>query len=132
MTRHVSEEALLKLALGLLAVRSESRVRNHLKACPECRGLMEDVDRTLEQLKDVTPEVSADIPVLPSLRHGRYKWLRVAAVLAVGFGLGFVASESLRPPSINVVGQQLDPRPPELPTFGFVTCDEVDLSPGPH
>ena len=132
MTRHVSEDTMLKLALGLLAVRSDRRVRNHLKACPECRGLMEDVDRTLEQLKDVTPEVSADIPVLPSLRHGRYKWLRVAAVLAVGFGLGFVASESLRPPSINVVGQQLDPRPPELPTFGFVTCDEVDLSPGPH
>ena len=129
MTRHVSEDAMLKLTLGLLNARSDSRVRNHLKKCPECRGLMEDVDRTLEQLKDVTPEVTADPPVLPSLRRGRSIWLRAAAILAVGFALGFLASESLRPPSFNVVRQQIDPRPRALPTVGFVVCDEVDLSP---
>lgn len=89
---------------------------------------MEEVDRTLRRIKDVTPEVTADIPVPPSLRRIRYQWLRVAAMLAVGFGLGFLASESLRSPSITVVQQQLVSRSPEWPAGGFVACDEIDLS----
>ena len=128
MTHHVSEDTLLKLALGLLTIRSESRARNHLRVCPGCCGLMENIDRSLRQIKDVSPEVTADIPPIPSSGYGRYKWLRVAAMLAVGFGLGYLAAESTRPPSIVVVRQQIVPTPPESPVAGFVVCDEVDVS----
>ncbi len=128
MTRHVSEDTLLKLALGLLGAQADRRVRHHLEGCHTCRGLLEDVDQTLRHIKDVTPEVTAEMPLLPSLSHNRYKWLRVAAILAVGFGLGFFASESVRSPSMNVVRQQMVPRPPEWPAVGFVACDEIDLS----
>jgi anti-sigma factor RsiW len=128
MTRHVSEDTVLKLALGLLDPRAEGRVRHHLEGCTKCSGLLEEVDRTMRLLKDVTPEIKADLPVLPSLRQSRYKWLRVAAMLAVGFGLGFLASESLHSPAMTVIRQQLVPRPPEHPGAGFVVCDEIDLS----
>jgi hypothetical protein len=127
MTRHVGEDTLLKLALGLLSASSEKRVRNHLKGCPECQGLMEDVDRTLGQIKDVTPGVTAGVPALPSLGNGRYKWLRIAAMLAVGFGLGFFTAESLRSPSIDVIPQQIVPMPPKVPVAEFVPCDGIDL-----
>ena len=128
MTRHVSEDILLKLALGLLTARSAARVRNHLKECSVCRRVMEDVDCSLGQIKDAAPDVTADIPVLPSLSHGRYNWLRVAAMLVVGFGLGLLASESTRPPSITVVRQQIVPKAPESSVHGLVLCDEVDVS----
>jgi len=128
MIQHVSEDTLIELTLGLLTAQSESSVRDHLEECPMCRDLSEDVERTLHHIKDVTPKVNADIPVLPSLRHDRYTWLRVAAMLAVGFGMGFLASESLRSPSITVVRQQIISRAPELPAAGFVTCEGVDLS----
>ena len=130
MTRHVSDDTLLKLALGLLDAQPEERARHHLEECARCRGLMQGVDRTLQHIKDVTPEVPADIPLLPSLGHNRFQWLRVAAMLAVGFGLGFFASESLRSPSVNVVRQEMVPSPPEWQPAGFVACDEIDLSVG--
>jgi predicted anti-sigma-YlaC factor YlaD len=128
MTRHVSEDTLLKLVLGLLHARSESRVHNHLKECAACRDLMEDVGRTVGQLREVDPEVTAELPALPSAGHYRSTWMRIAAMLAVGFGLGFLASESLRPPSVSVVRQQIIPKAPEPPPLGFVACDQVDLS----
>lgn len=132
MTRHVGEDTLLELALGLLDAQSESGVRDHLEGCPMCRRLLEDVEQTVRHLKDVTLDLAADLPILPSHRHDRYTWLRVAAMLIVAFGLGFLASESLRSPTVNVVRQQIVPKPPELPTAGFVTCDEVDLARSPH
>jgi predicted anti-sigma-YlaC factor YlaD len=128
MMTHESEDTLLELALGLMNAASENRVRTHLQECPACRVLFNDVERTLSHIKNVTPDVSAGIPPLPSLMHNRYSWLRVAAMLAVGFGLGFVTSESLRSPPITIVRQQIVPKPPELPEVGFVACDEVDLT----
>jgi anti-sigma factor RsiW len=128
MTRHVSEDTVLKLALGLLDHPAEGRVRHHLEGCAKCNSLMEEVLRTMHLIKEVTPQVKADIPVLPFLRQNRYKWLRAAAMLAAGFGLGFLASESLRSPAMTVVRQQLVPRPPEHPAAGFVVCNEIDLS----
>jgi len=128
MTRHVGEDTLLKLALGLLDAQADRRVRRHLEGCDTCRDLLDDMDRTLRHIKDVTPEVTADIPPLPSLGHDSYRWLRIAAMIAVGFGLGFLTSESLRSPTMNVVRQQMVPRPPEWPAVGFVACSEIDLS----
>ncbi len=61
------------------------------------------------------------------IRHG---WLRVAAMLAIGFGLGFLASESLRPPVTTVVRQLILPAPPVGAAGGFVACDATDVSGG--
>ena len=125
---HENEDTLLELALGLLNPESESRVRTHLRECPGCRSLCTDVEQTVGRLKVAAPALSAGIPALPSPGHGRYAWLRVAAVLVVGFGIGFLASESLRSPPITVVRQQVTPRPPDLPALEPVACEEVDLS----
>lgn len=148
MTRHENEDTLLELALGLLNAADENRVRRHLQECSECRQCLADVERSLQLIKEAGPEVSADIPVLPprvlplpllpqrvlptpslpTLATGRYAWLRVAAMLAVGFGLGILVSESSRPPSVTVVRQQIVPKAPDLPAVEFVACDGDDLS----
>jgi anti-sigma factor RsiW len=130
MTRHVSEDALLKLVLAQLDTQSERRVRRHLATCGRCRGTLEEVERTVELIKDVRPEVTPDFPPLRGVRRAHFGWLRVAAVLVVGFGLGILASESLRPPSVLVVRQQLVPRTPLLTEGVFVICDGIDLSGG--
>ncbi len=128
MTRHVSEDTMLKLVLGLLDPPAEGRVRHHLEGCTRCRGLREEMGRTIGLIQDITPEVRADIPAHPFPAQNPYKLLRVAAMLAVGFGLGFLASESLRSPVMTVVRQQLDPRPPAHAGAGFVACDAIDIS----
>jgi hypothetical protein len=126
MTQHVNEDTLIKLSLGLLDLQDDRKVRSHLESCPMCRLLQEDVDRTMRDIKNVAPQVTAKIPLLP-FRRDRFTWIRIAAMLVIGFGLGFAASESLRSPSITIVRQHLVPTPPVRPTNGFVACDDVDL-----
>jgi hypothetical protein len=55
-------------------------------------------------------------------------WMRAAAILFVGFLLGFIASEARRTPPVTVVQQQILPRSPELQRAEFISCEEVDLS----
>ncbi len=129
MTRHVNEDTMLKSALGLLGPQVDRNVRDHLEGCPTCRALQEDVDRTLRDFRDVAPHITAKIPGLPSLKGNRHLWIRIAAMLAIGFGLGYATSESLRPQSITVVRQHLIPTPPKWPADGFVACDDKDLMP---
>jgi hypothetical protein len=128
MKTHKNEDTLLELALGLLDVDSEKRVRTHLQKCPACLEEYSEIERSFRLIKEVTPKVSASISTLPSLRYIPYSWLRVAAILAVGFGLGFITSESFRSPIVTTVRQQIDPKPPRLPEVRFVVCDGIDLS----
>jgi anti-sigma factor RsiW len=126
--QHINENTLIEVALGLLDAQADSRVRDHLEGCPMCRGLFESIKRTLHEIKELAPKVTADIPEVPSVRPDSFRWLRVAAMLVIGFGLGFLASESLQSPSIDVVRQQIISTPPELPAAGFVPCEGVDLT----
>ncbi len=130
MTRHVSQETVLKLTLGLLQPPAEQRVRDHLRGCTKCHEHMEEAEETIRVIGGITPGITARPPVLPSLRPVRAGWFRVAAMLAVGFALGVLASESLRSPALTVVRQQIVPAPPVSPADGFVACDAIDV-PGP-
>jgi hypothetical protein len=127
MTRHVGRDTVLKLALGLLEPGGEQRARDHLRECPKCLALKEEAERTLEVIADVTPGVDARLPSLSSVRPVRTGWLRVAAMLAVGFALGVLASDSLRSPAVTVVHQQIVPAPPVSAADGFVACDAIDI-----
>ena len=130
MIRHVNQDTVLKLALGLLEPPAEERVMDHLRRCTRCLGLREEAERTIRLIQDITPDVTARLPLHPSRRPIRDSWLRVAAMLALGFALGFLASESLRSPAVTVVRQQIVPAPPVTAADGFVACDVVDVSGG--
>jgi len=132
MTQHVSQDTVLKLALGLLEPPAEQRVRDHLRECARCLGLMEAAERTIRVIEDITPDATALLPVAPSRRPSRSGWLRVAAMLAVGFALGYFSSELLRSPAMTIVRQQIVPTPPVTPADGFVACDAIDVSGGVH
>jgi hypothetical protein len=128
MTRHISRDTALKTALGMLSPQAEQKVRDHATECETCTGLIEDAERTIRVIENVYPNATAPLPPLPSRQVSRYNWLRLAAILLVGFGLGFLASESLRSPNLTVVRQQFVPAPPESAVADFVSCDAIDVS----
>jgi len=132
MTMHEDEDRLLEMALGLLDGDSEERVRMHLQHCASCREIYRDLERTMHHLTNVSPVVSQKLPELPGIPHRRFAWIRAAAMLAIGFGLGVVAAESLETPSIITVQQQIMPKSPELPKGGYVICDRVDILQSSH
>ena len=128
MKQHISQDTLLKLALETLEPPAELRVRSHLDGCSRCRNILEGIEASLGTIAGVKPVLPMDPPLLPFARPVSSFWLRAAAILVVGFGLGFLASESRRTPPVAVVQQQLVPRSPDVPRAAFISCDEVDLS----
>ena len=128
MTQHVNEDTLIRLALRLLDPAEESSVRRHLGECAECQALLVDVEGTLDRIRQVAPDIEADLPPLPITGSHRYRWVRVAAMLVIAFGMGLLASEAVDSPRPDVVRQQIIPRTPDRAPAEFVVCEEIDLS----
>ena len=55
-------------------------------------------------------------------------WLRVAAVLVVGFLMGLFAGGLLQQRPVEVVQQYLVPQSPSLPADTPVSCEPIDLA----
>jgi len=128
MTQHVNEDTLIREALGLLEPAEESSVRRHLSKCTQCHKLLADVEGTLDRIREVTLDLEAELPPLPTTGSDRYRWLRVAAMLVIAFGMGLVASEAVDSPRPDVIRQQIFPRTPDRAPTEFVVCEEIDLS----
>jgi len=128
MKEHVDQDTLLKLALDTLEPVTKQKVQDHLDGCGRCRTLFGEIEETMRAIGGVRLHVPVEIPPLPTARPRSMFWMRAAAILFVGFLLGFIASESLRSPPVEVVQQQIVPRSPEVPRAAFISCEEVDLS----
>jgi anti-sigma factor RsiW len=128
MKRHASQDTLLKFALDTLEPPAKTRVQAHLDGCSRCQKELADVQETMRTIECVNVEMPVEIPPLPTARPRSTFWMRAAAILFVGFLLGFVAAESRRSPTVAVVQQQILPRSPEIQTAEFISCEEVDLS----
>jgi len=123
MTPHVGNDGLLKYRMELLEEKEAREIRVHLQTCRKCRSLLERVEDDLRRIKGFDPAVEAVVPLLPAARRGRVQsFLRVAAILAVGFLLGAATSESLRAPLVDVVPQNLITRPPSTSAGQFTVC----------
>ncbi len=128
MKRHASQDTLLKFALDTLEAPAKGRVQSHLDGCSRCRKELSEVRETMRTIEGVRVDAPLVVPPLPMARPRSMFWMRAAAILFVGFLLGFIASESLRSPTVTVVQQQIIPRSPEVGRAAFISCEEVDLS----
>jgi hypothetical protein len=155
MNIHCTEDELLKCALGVLSGRDNRRVREHTGSCPQCAAALKVVDGSLEALAQCDPVISMDVPDLAAarervrtlasaqvpyqrqlgegsgLRRGnRLRLLiRFAAVLCIGIGIGYEASDLTRQPEPTVVRQLVVPRRSTREAGEFVSCNANDLDP---
>jgi hypothetical protein len=150
MNTHCSEDELLQFGLGVLDGRAELRVRTHVGSCSQCAALLTAVERSLAVLGECNPVISMDVPDLTVARNrafgsgvvcgpewqgnregskpreaGRMAMVRFAAVLCLGIGIGFAASDFTRQSEPTVVRQQIVPRP-TTPRAGEFTSCRVD------
>lgn len=128
MKRHIGQDTLLKFALETLEAPAKTRVQTHLEGCSRCRKELGEIQGTMQTIEGVEVELPLEIPPLPAARPRSMFWMRAAAILLVGFLLGFAASESRRSPTVAVVQQQILTRSPEVQPAEFINCEEVDLT----
>jgi hypothetical protein len=125
---HPDGDTLLQFVLETLDESDNSAVREHLSACEECR----ERQRKLEG--EITRLASVDLPVT-MVAPPRLPWKvrlgssvsKIAAVLAVGFLLGYATALLSNPVHPIPVQQRLIPAQGRVPSSGYVPCQQVDL-----
>ncbi len=128
--RHYDEDALLKQALGLMDSEEKQRLDAHLTECEECQSKYRALQGQMEALGSVHLEMKWEAPPLPKAKFiSLNPLLRAAAILTLGFTIGYFASELSRPTTVNVVPQHFAYRAAPLPEGTTVSCEAVDISP---
>ncbi|MBM4169404.1 MAG: hypothetical protein FJ215_09635 [Ignavibacteria bacterium] len=123
MTRHVKNDELLKYQMDLLEEGKAKSIRQHLKRCRTCRSALDRAKADLHVIGGFNPEMEIIVPPLPTSSSSRVQsFLRVAAILAIGFLLGVLTSESLRSPAVEIVPQHFVGSPPATTVGQFTVC----------
>ena len=129
---HPDADTLLKFALKTLDQSESSSVAEHLSVCEKCKDLQQKILGELARLEEV--EIHTDVPAPPGLPRRLRLPLAVsrwAAVLAIGFLLGYMTAQLSDPVRPVVVQQRLIPTRAEVSSSGFVSCQAIDVTTSP-
>lgn len=124
---HLTEDALTKAVLEVLDESEQAAGQQHLSSCPDCRSRFEDLKQQTTALGSV--QLNLPLPALPlPLKRGFRAGmaLRIAAVLVLGFLIGYLTSDLSQPCQTNVIPQYLQPVTEQQSGLNFVACEPVD------
>ncbi len=125
---HYNEDLLMKYALDLLDDNEESTIREHLTMCDQCRKQHESIKSHVELIGSIEPDIKPEIIPLPKKKLKiMEQWIRVAAILIIGFFIGYLTANFAHPVKVHVVKQNLITKTILYPSESFRTCEKVDL-----
>lgn len=126
---HPEADHLLGFVLDTLDTAEARRVTDHLSACPECRRAVERLRREVDTIASAVrsdPE-GLVLPLPAPERPIGSALVRAAAVLVLGFLLGYASAVVSRQETPPVVTQQFRPLPMPVTGNAYVPCEGVDL-----
>ena len=128
---HIDDDNLLKQALQLTDEEEEKRLNDHILQCEKCHTRFDQIKHQIDIIGSVEPEI--DIPVYPLPRAKRMSfstWMRAAALLLLGFMMGYSVSQLSEPTDVNVIPQRLKIVSQSVSIAEFTSCEPVDLGLG--
>jgi anti-sigma factor RsiW len=126
---HPDDDRLLKLVLELLDADEEAQLEDHLAQCDSCRARLERMRSETEVIGSIEPDIDRQSYPMPrTARPTVVAWMKVAALLLVGFMAGYATSNSMHPPYVNVVPQQLKIKSPPEHVMLYASCESVDTA----
>ena len=125
---HLDEDLLLKYALELLDDKEESTIREHLTKCDQCKKSHESITNHIELIGSIEPDIKPEIIPLPKKKLKiPEQFIRAAAILIIGFFIGYLTANLAHPVKVNVVKQNLITKTIMYPIESFRMCEQVDL-----
>ncbi|MBP1656998.1 MAG: hypothetical protein H6Q31_1599 [Bacteroidetes bacterium] len=126
---HPDEDTLLKYVLEVLDTSDARELKGHLDACASCRLACDTIERQVRQLGTVSfPIETPDLPLPASTRRPYVLYvLRAAAILLVGFVLGYTTALMREPEMQVVISQQFRPTAPRVSVSHPLPCEQVDI-----
>ena len=127
---HFDDEVILKYSLEILGADESQQVREHLKECEICSSIFNDIERQNNLIASYNPEIESMVIPINKTQH-RYKmWLKRAAVLIIGFLLGYAASILFQPERVVIVEQLFISKSPQVTPANFSACPQIDIYQG--
>lgn len=125
---HLNDDILLKSALGLLDEAEEKRIEDHVKTCDQCRNQRNSMNHQIEIIGSFEPKLDVQAYPLPRARSIPFlPLLKAAAILIIGFMLGYLTSELSQPRAVSVMEQQLITKAPVTTMATYKTAEQVDI-----
>ena len=126
---HPVADTLLKFALQMLDEPAEMDVREHLLSCEACRDLHQECLGEIKRLDSIGFHINVpEPPKLPRRGRSTVAVLRWAAVLPIGFLLGYLTAQFLGPSRPIPVPQRFVPTQGAVSAVGYIPCQAVDVN----
>lgn len=126
--KHYDEDYLLKGSLDLLDEAETREFEIHLERCDECRGELDRIRCDNKVIASVQPIFVKPEYVYPLAMKFSFKSLsKIAALLLMGFIVGYSSSILSRPCPVTVHPQQLITKPAHRYDLRLESCDSDAL-----
>lgn len=127
--KHYDDDTLLKASLKILDSGEYRKVLKHLESCEECRAKYSAIAEDNKVIASYEPDGKPlTASRLPERRTFKLRILNAAAILMIGFGLGYVTGFANKPPPVNVSQQKLVTRTLSADASGFIHNEMLDLN----
>jgi anti-sigma factor RsiW len=127
--KHPDTDALLQAILETLQEPERTSVQQHVSGCPECAAQMKELESQVQTITRVAfPSVEIVPPRLP-VRHAAGKSiLKAAAVLVLGFLMGYATAHLAEREPRSIVGQRLQPTTIPVSTTRNTPSEAIDCA----
>jgi len=126
---HISEDKLLEYSLELIEDKQAlDDIEKHIHGCSKCRERLSKIREDVDVIGGVRVE-SESMPSFITRRGNRNSFVlfKVAAILIVGFLLGYSTSNWLSKESTSIVASQLRTSPPPDSIIGIAASDGTEI-----
>jgi len=127
--KHPTEDILLASVLETLEPDEEATLQEHIAQCETCRLQMNQLEQETDLIGSLEPEMTRTFYPLPARRStARFTWVKVAALVTVGFLAGYGAAHSFESGRDDILEPYLDARAPDSSLTLFTACESVDTA----
>ncbi len=122
---HISEDQLLEYALEACDENERLKIEEHIESCERCSEALNRIRQDIDLIGSIRPTKSPMAQPVPASQRGSFvsSLLRVAAILAIGFVIGYSTSSITRPDSIDIAPAYVQLSPPADSLAGYAPSD---------
>jgi len=124
---HFDEDKLLKYALGLLVDNESFAIVEHLKKCKICSNKYDSIKEKMSLIGSYNPQLNDNYIPMPNVKKNFSVWLKSAAILLIGFLIGYSTSNITKQDQVIIVEQNFIPQNHLANSDEFITCTNIDI-----
>ena len=125
---HPDEDILLKFHLEIVKESERLTLMDHLDSCDRCRGRSRIIQREIEMIGSVDPELLPPEIELPVRKREHLSiGIRAAAILLFGLFVGYGYTHLVTPSEVRVIPSCHTPSTPHQTLGEFSICESVNL-----